>query len=85
MGNGFCKDCCQSKEEGNILIQAGNKLEKSKIIINKIIFWYIAGDKIADKIDDLTHPNETKTEKFMRKTGEFFEKTKNEIKNSCGC
>ena len=42
-------------------------------------------DKIADKIDDLTHPNETKTEKFMRKTGEFFEKTKNEIKNSCGC
>ena len=40
---------------------------------------------MADKIDDLTHPNETKTEKFFRKTGEFFEKTKNGIKNGLGC
>ena len=38
-----------------------------------------------DKFDDLTHPNETKTEKFFRKTGEFLERTKNDIKNSCGC
>ncbi len=29
MGNGFCDQCCQPKEEGNVLIKAGNKLEKS--------------------------------------------------------
>ena len=32
MGNGFCQDCCQQRDEGNILIKAGNKLEKSKEI-----------------------------------------------------
>ena len=31
MGNGFCNDFCQQKDEGNILIKAGNKLEKSNI------------------------------------------------------
>ena len=40
---------------------------------------------MADKFDDLTHPNETKTEKFFRKTGEFIEKTKNEVAHACGC
>ena len=28
MGNGICKDCCEPKEEGNLLMNAGNKLEK---------------------------------------------------------
>ena len=31
MGNGFCNECCQPKDEGNLLIKAGNKLEKGKI------------------------------------------------------
>ena len=35
MGSGFCNDCCQQKEEGNILIQGGNKLEKSNIYFYK--------------------------------------------------
>ena len=32
MGNGFCKDCCEPKDEGNLLIKAGNKLEQGNII-----------------------------------------------------
>ena len=40
---------------------------------------------MADKFDDLTHPNETKTEKFFRKTGQFIEQTKNEVVQACGC
>ena len=34
MGSGFRNNCCQQKEEGNILIKAGNKLEKNNSIFN---------------------------------------------------
>ena len=33
MGNGFCTNCFQQKDEGNILIKTGNKLEKSNIFL----------------------------------------------------
>ena len=34
MGNGFCDNCCQPKEEGNILVKAGKSLEKSNTIFD---------------------------------------------------
>ena len=38
--------------------------------------------KIANKIDDLTHPGETKTEKFVRKTKNFANDVKDDIKDA---
>ena len=40
MGSGFCKDCCEPKDEGNLLIKAGNKLEKGKKYFNKFYLIY---------------------------------------------
>ncbi len=34
---------------------------------------------LKDKVDDLMHPGETKTEKFIRKVGEGMEDAKDKI------
>ena len=49
-----------------------NALDKN-LILKQIVKLLLNIYIVADKLDDLTHPGETKTEKVVRKTKEFVE------------
>ena len=42
------------------------------------------GNKIGDKIDDLTHPNESKKDKIIRKTKNYLNDVKEEVSEAYG-
>ena len=48
------------------------------------IFYYVDGNKIGDKIDDLTHPNETKKERIIRKTKNYVNEVKEDVNEAYG-
>ena len=43
------------------------------------MYFIIVGNKISDKFDDLTHPGETRTQKFIRKSKKYAEEVKEDI------
>ena len=44
----------------------------------------VVGNKIGDKIDDLTHPNETKKDRIIRKTKNYVNGVKEEVNEAYG-
>ena len=44
----------------------------------------VVGNKIGDKIDDLTHPNETKKDRIIRKTKSYVNGVKEEVNEAYG-
>ena len=44
----------------------------------------IVGNKVGDKIDDLTHPNETKKDRIIRKTKNYVNNVKEEVNEAYG-
>ena len=48
------------------------------------MFNIIVGNKISDKIDDLTHPGETRAQKFIRKSKNYVEEVKEDIHDAYG-
>ena len=52
--------------------------------INYFILWIIVGNKIGDKIDELTHPNESKKDRIIRKTKNDVNEVKEEANTAYG-
>ena len=42
------------------------------------------GNKIGNKIDDLTHPNESKKDRFIRKTKNYVNEVKEDMHDAYG-
>ena len=51
---------------------------------NCLLSFIIVGNKISDKFDDLTHPGETRMQKFIRKSKKYAEEVKEDIHDTYG-
>ena len=69
----------------DMLDKAKDGLNDGKLITNNIFiikFFFIAKDKFEEKCDEILHPGETKFEKYVRKTKEYFEDLKDSAVNN---
>ena len=51
---------------------------------NILIFWKLVGNKVSDKIDELTHPNESKKDRIIRKTKNYINNVKEDVNEAYG-
>ena len=64
--------------------QIRQEIDLIKVRLIIIIGNIIVGNKIGDKIDDLTHPNESKKDKIIRKTKNYVNDMKEEANEAFG-